>query len=57
MACSTNVWRRVLGVDRATVIDEVGFDEEFDTVVSMCAETGHQASLWSLRRGWPTDPG
>jgi transposase len=28
-----NVWRRVLGVDRATVIEEVDFDEESDTVV------------------------
>ena len=28
-----NVWRRVLGVDRATVIDDVDFDEESDTVV------------------------
>ncbi len=28
-----NVWRRVLGVDRATVIEDVDFDEESDTVV------------------------
>ena len=28
-----NVWRRVLGVDRATVIEEVDFDEESETVV------------------------
>ena len=28
-----NVWRRVLGVDRATVIEEIDFDEESDTVV------------------------
>ncbi len=28
-----NVWRRVLGVDRATVIENVDFDEESDTVV------------------------
>jgi transposase len=28
-----NVWHRVLGVDRATVIDDVDFDEESDTVV------------------------
>ena len=29
----SNVWRRVLGVDRATVIEEIDFDEESDTVV------------------------
>jgi transposase len=28
-----NVWRRVLGVDRGTVIEDVDFDEESDTVV------------------------
>ncbi len=28
-----NVWRRMLGVDRATVIEDVDFDEESDTVV------------------------
>ncbi len=28
-----NVWRRVLGVDRATVIEDIDFDEESDTVV------------------------
>ena len=28
-----NVWRRVLGVDRATVIEDVDFDDESDTVV------------------------
>jgi transposase len=28
-----NVWRRVLGVDRATVIEDVDFDEDSDTVV------------------------
>ncbi len=28
-----NVWRRVLGVDRATVIEEIDFDEESETVV------------------------
>ncbi|MGC8626257.1 MAG: ISL3 family transposase, partial [Acidimicrobiales bacterium] len=28
-----NVWRRVLGVDRATVIEDVDFDEESETVV------------------------
>jgi transposase len=27
------VWRRVLGVDRATVIEDIDFDEESDTVV------------------------
>jgi len=28
-----NVWRRVLGVDRGTVIEDVDFDEDSDTVV------------------------
>ena len=28
-----NVWRRALGVDRATVIEEIDFDEESETVV------------------------
>ena len=28
-----NVWRRMLGVDRATVIEEIDFDEEADSVV------------------------
>jgi transposase len=28
-----NVWRRVLGVDRTTVIEEIDFDEESETVV------------------------
>ena len=28
-----NVWRRMLGVDRATVIEDVDFDEEADSVV------------------------
>jgi transposase len=28
-----NVWRRVLGVDRATVIEEIDLDEESETVV------------------------
>lgn len=30
---SANVWRRALGVDRATVIEDVDFDEESETVV------------------------
>ncbi len=30
---ATNVWRRALGVDRATVIEEIDFDEASDTVV------------------------
>ena len=30
---AANVWRRALGVDRATVIEEIDFDEESDTVV------------------------
>ncbi len=30
---ATNVWRRALGVDRATVIESVEFDEEADAVV------------------------
>ncbi len=34
-----NVWRGILGVDRATVIEDVDFDEESDTVWSMCAQT------------------
>jgi transposase len=28
-----NVWRRVLGIDRSTVIEDVDFDEESETVV------------------------
>jgi hypothetical protein len=28
-----SVWRRALGVDRATVIEEIDFDEESETVV------------------------
>ena len=28
-----NVWRRMLGVDRATVIEDIDFDEEADSVV------------------------
>ena len=28
-----NVWRRMIGVDRATVIEDVDFDEDSDTVV------------------------
>ena len=28
-----NVWRRMLGVDRVTVIEEIDFDEEADWVV------------------------
>ena len=28
-----NIWRRMLGVDRATVIEEIDFDEEADCVV------------------------
>ncbi len=28
-----NVWRRALGVDRATVIEEIDLDEESETVV------------------------
>src|SRR5208282_526742 len=31
---SANVWRRVLGVDRATVIEEIELDEESNTVVA-----------------------
>ena len=30
---NANVWRRALGVDRATVIEEIDFDEESETVV------------------------
>ena len=30
---AANVWRRLLGVDRATVIDEIDFDEEAESVV------------------------
>jgi transposase len=30
---SANVWRRMLGVDRATVIEGIDFDEESETVV------------------------
>ena len=29
----TNVWRKLLGVDRATVIEEIDFDEEAESVV------------------------
>ena len=28
-----DVWRKILGVDRQTVIEDVGFDEESDTLV------------------------
>ena len=30
---NANVWRRMVGVDRATVIEEIVFDEAADTVV------------------------
>jgi hypothetical protein len=45
-----NGWR-LLGVDRATVIEEVDFDEESDTVGLCAPRRVHQVSLWSLRRG------
>ena len=44
-----NVWRSVLGVDRATVIEEVDFDEESDTVVvHVRPRRLDQAPLWAL---------
>ena len=30
---AANVWRKLLGVDRATVIEEIDFDEEAESVV------------------------
>jgi transposase len=61
----TNVWRRVLGVDRATVIEDVDFDEESDTVVvhvrprrstkRRCGRCGVRASGYDQgegRRNW-----
>ena len=45
-----NVWRRVLGVDRATVIEEIDFDEESETVVvHVRPRRRDQAPLWALR--------
>ena len=45
-----NVWRRVLGVDRATVIEDVDFDEESDTVVvHVRPRRVYQAPLRALR--------
>ena len=60
-----NVWRRVLGVDGATVIEDVDFDEESDTVVvhvrprratkRRCGRCGVRASGYDQgegRRNW-----
>jgi transposase len=62
-----NVWRRVLGVDRATVIEDVDFDEESDTVVvhvrprrsskRRCGRCGARAPGYDQgegRRNWRT---
>ena len=44
-----NVWRRVLGVDRATVIEDVEVDEESETVVVHVRPTaGDQAPVRAL---------
>ena len=62
-----NVWRKMLGVDRATVIEEVDFDEESETVVvhvrprrqtnRRCGRCGVRASGYDQgegRRNWRT---
>ena len=56
-----NVWRRVLGVDRATVIEEIDFDEESETVVvhvrlrrptkRRCGRCGVRAPGYDQREG------
>jgi transposase len=61
----TNVWRRALGVDRATVIESVEFDEEAESLVihvrprrpkkRRCGLCGHQAPGYDQgegRRNW-----
>ena len=49
-----NVWRRVLGVDRATVIEEIDLDEESETVmvhVRLRRATKRRASFPRQRSG------
>lgn len=61
----TNVWRRVLGVDRATVIEQVEVDERENAVVAhvrprrdskrRCGRCGALATLYDRgegRRRW-----
>ena len=61
----TNVWRRALGVDRATVIESVEFDEEAESLVihvrprrpkkRRCGLCGRQAPGYDQgegRRNW-----
>jgi len=60
-----NVWRRILGVDRQTVIEAVDFDEEADSVVvhvrprrstkRLCGRCGRRAPGYDQgegRRNW-----
>jgi transposase len=60
-----NVWRKLLGVDRATVIEEIDFDEEAESVVvhvrprrstkRRCGRCGHRAPGYDQgegRRNW-----
>jgi transposase len=62
-----NVWRRMLGVDRATVIEDIDFDEEADSVVihvrprrstkRRCGQCGVRAPGYDQgdgRRNWRT---
>ena len=45
-----NVWRQMLGVDKATVIESVGIDEEANAVVAhVRPRQGDQASLRTVR--------
>ena len=44
-----NVWRQMLGVDKATVIESVGIDEEANAVVARAPAQGDQASLRTVR--------
>ena len=56
-----NVWRRMVGVDQATVIEEIEFDEEADTVVvhvrprrstkRRCGRCGRRAPGYDLGEG------
>jgi hypothetical protein len=50
---AANVWRRVLGVERATVIEAVEVDEEIDAIVARVRARRQLKRRWGVAGRWP----